>query len=104
MTDEFTDWLANCNRGYGVGYTREQALAEMVKHIHPKEDEEVTIDLFEHTGNFTVSALSVQFEGDVHTHQRVEVDGEYLKDIGERALGVESRVSNVLMDAEEIED
>ncbi|NPB73692.1 hypothetical protein G7L60_24465, partial [Shigella sonnei] len=55
-----TDWLANCAYGYGFGYTRSQALMEMMKHVHREED--LTVVLTEHRGDVFVGPTGARFE------------------------------------------
>ena len=99
-----TDWLANCAYGYGYGYTREQALALMSEYVRADEGE-VTVDLFEHTGNVTTSAFNISFEGDVVTHERVtiEIDDEWrrFRDAAVTATGLGQRYTDR---AETVED
>jgi len=100
----YTDWLANCQYGYGFGYTPEQAIAAMAQQVRVDDDNTVEVRLYEHVGGVTLSAFKVDFDGEVHAAHEVTVNGERMNELRSAALDAYGLATQIKQDAEELED
>lgn len=94
-----TDWIANCVHGYGVGYTREQALTAMARNV--TIDSETEVELIEHVGDATMGPGGAKVETLV-SGQRVTLEPDALTDSGLRGAAIDAFVAaeDLLADAE----
>lgn len=79
-----TDWLANCVDGYGFGYTKSQALMEMMKNVSADRDE-LTVQLIEHKGSASMSPIGAHVE-ELVQEDSVTIEGDTLEDLQDIAI------------------
>lgn len=94
-----TDWIANCIHGYGVGYTREQALTAMARNV--TLDSETEVELVEHVGDARIGPGGAEVETLV-SGQRLTLEPDALTDSGLRGAAIDAHVTaeDLLADAE----
>lgn len=95
LTDADTDWLANSVFGYGIGYSKEQALREMARHTHPNAAETVEVDLVEHVGAAEFGMGGWRVERFV-SGERVEIPVAEMERLTEAAINADARTVDAL--------
>lgn len=84
ISETETDWVANSAYGYGFGYTKGQALIEMMKHVDT--DSDVRVTLAEHTGNVRVGPTGMQFEGELVQDEELTIEGGRVEELRNIAI------------------
>ena len=96
MSDVDTDWVANSPYGYGIGYTKEQAIAEMVGHSDRDPDGTVEAHVVEHEGNATMHRNGGIEADEIHTVGSVTIEPDQwtlLRETMLEVMGVRSTVA-----------
>lgn len=105
MTEEYnsseTDWIANSIYGYGVGYTKEQALQAMFAACDPEGY--VTVTLIEHVGNATMGMGGVEVDEFV-SGERVEIPETFVEELKRKALESKLTAETAIDSSEKIEE
>lgn len=87
-----TDWVANCHLGYGFGYSKEQALAEMAGHAerlrYLEDDQTVSVMLVEHVGNVTLTPGGFRAVEEFVSGERRDMPVEKLQALKDEQLDV----------------
>jgi len=97
-----TDWVADCAYGYGYGYTKEQALEEMAKHVR-SSDGEIEVVLIEHVGNVTTSLSGIEVDEFV-SGEKVTLPSDDLEELKHLAIESGGKAARLLDGAEHVEE
>lgn len=90
-----TDWIANSAKGYGIGYTREQALMAMFAHV--RIDSEIEVQLIEHIGDASMGPLGVEVDHPV-TEESVTVSRPQARELTNAAREAMAITADVFAD------
>jgi hypothetical protein len=93
-----TDWLANSVHGYGYGYTKEQALAALSRHVKRSTDSPIEVDLVEHRGWAKTNPGGFEVD-ELVSYERVEIPAGGFTDLRDAAIDVMVRSEELLDDA-----
>lgn len=89
-----TDWIANCYLGYGIGYTKQQALQAMAASVRPSDDP-VEVDLIEHVGDATMGMGGVRVDTFV-SGERIEIQPEDFTLLREKAMEADVQAERIV--------
>lgn len=90
-----TDWIANCTRAWGVGYSKEQALEELATNFEGKTSDTYHVELVEHVGDARISPTGVTAD-EVVSEESVEVSGGELVTLMQSAISARSKSERIL--------
>jgi hypothetical protein len=95
-----TDYLAYHPRGYGYGYTAEQALAALAEHVGA--DGTVTVKVIEHVGDASTGPMGWEVEEFV-SGETLEIPADEWAELSTAAMNA-SHAATAAVEAAEAED